>query len=232
MPLQTFLNLKTDRQKEILDTAFEEFAIHPYTSASVGRIIKKLGIAKGSFYRYFSSKKDLYFFLIKYASDMRLLKVKDLLYSEQKSLFEILVENFLHKLEFDLEYPLQSGFLYNVIREKANNEIGNMEYMIKADLLKTVIEILKKHRQTDPIRSDIDIDLMAFMIIQVQFGIFDYLTLKYKIDFHESIRKRKSAFSIPREEIRKVVEEFSTLLKEGFIAKSETNENTPKKKSN
>lgn len=225
MPLQTFINLNTNRQKEIIDTAFEEFAIHSYSSASLGRIIKKLGIAKGSFYRYFSSKKDLYFFLIKYASDMRLSKVKDLLYSEQKSLFEILVENFLHKLEFDLENPLQSGFLYNVIREKANHEFGNMEYLIKADLLKTVKEILKKHQQSDPIRNDVDPDLMAFMIIQVQFGILDYLTLKYNIDFHESIRKRKSVLSVPREEIRKVVEEFSALLKEGFLAKLETNEN-------
>ena len=71
MPLQTFLNLPEERRKMILDVAFEEFALHEYKVASIGNIIKKLEIAKGSFYRYFENKKALYFYLLDYAGKLR-----------------------------------------------------------------------------------------------------------------------------------------------------------------
>jgi AcrR family transcriptional regulator len=71
MPLITFINLEPSRQKEILDVAFEEFALYPYETASLSRIVKNLSVAKGSFYRYFENKLDLYKYLVELATKMK-----------------------------------------------------------------------------------------------------------------------------------------------------------------
>lgn len=51
MPLKTFENLPPERKKEIINAGLEEFSLHDFRSASLSKIIEKLGIAKGSFYR-------------------------------------------------------------------------------------------------------------------------------------------------------------------------------------
>ena len=64
MPKKTFFNLSEERQNEILNIAYEEFVKNSYKHASLNIIIKNSGVAKGSFYRYFSDKMDLYKYLI------------------------------------------------------------------------------------------------------------------------------------------------------------------------
>lgn len=47
------------RKKEILDTALELFQSVGYSKTTVKEIIKRVGIAKGTFYHYFSSKQEV-----------------------------------------------------------------------------------------------------------------------------------------------------------------------------
>ncbi|MGX8797462.1 TetR/AcrR family transcriptional regulator [Fusibacter sp. JL298sf-3] len=64
MPKDTFFNLPEEKQQLIMDAAISEFENNPYDQASINRIIAAAGIPKGSFYQYFSDKKDLYKHLI------------------------------------------------------------------------------------------------------------------------------------------------------------------------
>lgn len=217
MPLKTFENLPEERKKEILNVCFEEFALYTYSDASLSRIIKNLDLAKGSFYRYFKSKKDLYFYLLEYATSQRLSNVETLLLSEKKNLRKKLVENFAAKVKFDLQYPVINGFLINVMNEKYNQQIGDMELNIKRELLELIKKILKIHIGKNEIRSDVDINFIAFTILQVQIGIYDYIELQYDVDFRKNIREKKPFFTIPEEDIRKIVESFTELLETGFL---------------
>lgn len=47
------------RKNELLDTAQELFFTKGYKQTSIESIIKKIGVAKGTFYYYFKSKEDL-----------------------------------------------------------------------------------------------------------------------------------------------------------------------------
>lgn len=217
MPLKTFENLSEERKKEILNVCFEEFALHTYSDASLSRIIKNLDLAKGSFYRYFKSKKDLYYYLLEYATSQRLSNVENLLLSEKKNLKEKLIENFAAKVKFDLQYPVINGFLINVMNEKYNHQIGDMELNIKRELLELIKKILKIHIGKNEIRRDVDINFIAFTILQVQIGIYDYIEIKYHVDFRKNIREKKPFFTIPEEDIRKIVESFTELLETGFL---------------
>ena len=123
MASKTFKNLKQERQEEILLISYEEFALKGYESASLSEIIKKCNLAKGSFYRYFSSKKELYAYLIKDATSRRLKNLDNLINTVKPDFFEFIKQNFLEKVKFDLDNPVIGGFLYKIMHEKDNNEI-------------------------------------------------------------------------------------------------------------
>ncbi len=54
-----------ERKNELLDTAQELFFTKGYKQTSIESIIKKVGVAKGTFYYYFKSKEDLLDKLVK-----------------------------------------------------------------------------------------------------------------------------------------------------------------------
>jgi AcrR family transcriptional regulator len=60
MPRPRFHKLPLEQQQSILRAAFEEFAAHGFSGASLNRIIDAAGISKGSLYYYFDGKEDLY----------------------------------------------------------------------------------------------------------------------------------------------------------------------------
>ena len=64
MPKETFFNLPNEKRQLIENTAISEFAANGYDKASINTIVAKSGIAKGSFYQYFTEKKDLFLHII------------------------------------------------------------------------------------------------------------------------------------------------------------------------
>jgi len=60
----TFFNLDPVKRGRFLDACSEEFAQHGFESASTNRIVERLGIAKGSFFKYTESKEDVYLYLV------------------------------------------------------------------------------------------------------------------------------------------------------------------------
>jgi AcrR family transcriptional regulator len=68
LPKDTFFNLPEEKREALLDIIIEEFSENDYKNVSISRIVKRAGIAKGSFYQYFEDKKDLYLYLIELAA--------------------------------------------------------------------------------------------------------------------------------------------------------------------
>ena len=54
-----------DIRQKILDKAFEEIHKNGYESASINKILKDVGVNKGSMYHYFKSKRELTLTMIK-----------------------------------------------------------------------------------------------------------------------------------------------------------------------
>ncbi len=71
MPSPTFFNLPEDKRQRIIACAIEEFAEHDFQSASISKIVRRSGIAKGSLYQYFTDKADLYHYLLDYAAQVK-----------------------------------------------------------------------------------------------------------------------------------------------------------------
>lgn len=60
MPKPTFFNLTEEKRKKIEAKAINEFAERGFYGARLNNIVQEAGIAKGSFYQYFSDLEDLY----------------------------------------------------------------------------------------------------------------------------------------------------------------------------
>jgi len=215
MPLQTFYNLDAERKSLILKASYEEFAFNTYQLASVSNIVKKLEIAKGSFYRYFENKFDLYTYLIQNAYEMRMAQLGNLLENGEISFFEILRENFRDKVKFDLNHPLESIFLYKAMLESHEEETGAVVKEIVGNVLKFVTLLVHEYQSKGELNNNISPELAAHFIFQSQLGLYDFLALNKGINFKESIKKGH-LFSISEEEIMKTVDGLLTIIKSGL----------------
>jgi len=65
-----------ERKNELLDTAQELFLTKGYRQTSIESIIKKIGVAKGTFYYYFKSKENLMDKLVKRMTNQILSEIK------------------------------------------------------------------------------------------------------------------------------------------------------------
>ena len=64
MPSSRFENLDPAKRQRVFDAAVAEFAQHPFENSSITRIVRRLGIAKGSMYQYFENKRALYRYVV------------------------------------------------------------------------------------------------------------------------------------------------------------------------
>ncbi|MEL6132283.1 MAG: TetR/AcrR family transcriptional regulator, partial [Bacteroidota bacterium] len=123
MPTQTFQHLEKERRERFIEVAFDEFLQHNYEAASVTQIVKRLGIGKGSAYRYFENKRELYFYLKSLAEQAKMAYVQPLLDAVGTDFFEMYRSLFKAGLRFMREQPRYSHFLYNVSQERNSAEL-------------------------------------------------------------------------------------------------------------
>jgi TetR/AcrR family transcriptional regulator len=220
MPHQTFHNLKKERQEEILQVAYREFILNDYRSASLSRIIKQLNLAKGSFYRYFSSKKDLYHYLLEQSTRERFDTLDKRLMDPDMDLYRLIRINWQDKIEFEINHPLESAFQYRVFRERYNEDLGDMEIRIKRELLEKIRDLIRQ-RFLGSIRNDIELDMIIYHIIQVQVGMYDYLAIRFGDDLLENIKNGKPLYLLHKEEFIQLIEEFSELVENGISNKNQ-----------
>ncbi len=69
MPTERFYNLPAEKKKLICNAAMEEFIRVPFEKASINKIIKTAGISRGSFYTYFTDKRDVLGYIFEDATE-------------------------------------------------------------------------------------------------------------------------------------------------------------------
>jgi len=64
MCTETFLRLPEEKRTRFLNASWEEFTSARFTDVSINKIVRRAGIPRGSFYQYFTSKDDLFTYLL------------------------------------------------------------------------------------------------------------------------------------------------------------------------
>lgn len=209
MPNKTFFNLPKERQEEIIRVSIEEFANHDFDSASLNRIINTLEIAKGSFYRYFTSKTDLYTFLINYTLDIQLKYItafdpgQDLL--DGLTISKKLV---LHVLLFEFIHYDYANFLCSIPK----SEQFQSYLSIKQKEYTKIIYVLQDKKL---IRNDIDKDIIIFCIFKNMTLIRDFIIDKLNIPENE-FSKGYAIYKKYEKSINEIVNKYCDLLFNGL----------------
>lgn len=212
--LKTFTNLAPERQEAIIETALKEFAANDYQTASLSVIVKNLGLAKGSFYRYFENKQSLYFYLLEYCVEKRLANDRKFITAAPNDFFELMMLHFKAKLHFDKSEKHCSAFLNRVLYEKNSPDLGNIQFIRKQRALDILQQLVEKYLQSGQLRRDIQPQLIAFHVLQTQMAIFDYLSLKYQTDFISEGATQLS--DIDENEIMEAARQFISIEKSGI----------------
>ena len=117
MPKKTFVNLDESKKQAFIDASLKEFAYRSFEQASITKIVKHLGIAKGSVYQYFEDKMDLWLFLKEYAEQKKMQYVFAENRHDYEDFWEYYLALFKTGIGFDLNEPLCSLFLYQISKE-------------------------------------------------------------------------------------------------------------------
>lgn len=117
-----FHALQKEKQDRILNAALAEFAKQGYEKASTNEIVREAGISKGSLFRYFPTKKNLYLYLYDTMSDVMVKDFYSMKTTPEKDIFRIMRQASLIKLELYRKYPDLYKFLLSAHFEE-NREI-------------------------------------------------------------------------------------------------------------
>jgi AcrR family transcriptional regulator len=209
LPNKTFFNLPKERQEAIIELYIEEFSTHDYDSASLNKIIDKLGIAKGSFYRYFDNKTDLYEFLIDYVLEKKLSYIKDFYEYESDAPDINIALNIVYRLiEFDFTYFNYSSFILSFIN---SIDFDEFESKNKKTILNIIVDLQKKRI----IRNDIDIDLMEFTLFRNLVLLRDFIIKKLNIP-NEDLYLGEITYRKYEKPIKLVIDRYCDLLANGL----------------
>jgi len=114
---ERFENLDEEKKQAIINAGFKIFGEYGYSKASVEDITNEAGIAKGSLFYYFGSKKNFFLYLYKYSAD----KMREVVdspgrdgkpeYMEKTDFFERLDLIKEKKLKLSKLYPYLGDFI-------------------------------------------------------------------------------------------------------------------------
>jgi len=167
MPRKTFLNLSPQRQQEILNAGYREFANSDFQSASLSKVIKGLGLAKGSFYRYFDSKLDLYLHLYRSALAELPARVGRAFSDPSVDFFDEWLAFTESAIALDQEAPPFVAFLENFDDAVAKEHGLPMLHHIPSRVAQAQV-IIERYKAAGSLRSDLPSEVMAHFSVFVR----------------------------------------------------------------
>lgn len=116
MPTTTFYNLPAPKRARLTAAIVDEFARMPFEQVSINQIVQNAGISRGSFYQYFSDKRDMLLYVL---DDYRQQMTRHVLCSLQDGDGDLFVL-FAGMLDFCIQFgtdPKTYGFCKNLFAD-------------------------------------------------------------------------------------------------------------------
>ncbi|WP_158289373.1 TetR/AcrR family transcriptional regulator [Paenibacillus flagellatus] len=104
-----FMTMEEEKRERVIESALKEFA-KGYAAANTDVIVKESGISKGLIFHYFGSKRGLFLFLVKYASDLIMTEYETYISESRDFLDNIRIVS-KQKADLSVRSPLLFGFL-------------------------------------------------------------------------------------------------------------------------
>lgn len=214
MPKQTLFNLPIEKRNRILSEAINEFSQNDYDQASISRLVKNAGIAKGSFYQYFDDKKDLYMYLLQLATQEKIKFLSQVSPgNSQEGFFYYLRWQFLQGIKFQLSDPKLNMMVYRAIY--SNSSIKDEVLLnIKSASIKYFRDLLHQGVSSGDIRSDVDTEIAAFVLSTITNEFGNFLISKYSLSPDELLPS--TAAIIDDQNLQKDIDQLISIFESGI----------------
>lgn len=197
-----FNNLKSEKKERIINAAIKEFVQSGFEKASTNEIVKEAQISKGSLFNYFSSKKDLYLYLIEYS-----VQIIDTIYEQidmrETDIFKRLETIGLIKLRIQKRFPQVFNFLASLAHEESTEVKDPLEQRYNS-IFAEGLEKIYENIDYSKFREDIDVQKAIDILSWTMFG------------FGERAKSQISSFEEVGEEYLEEWEQYSKILRHCF----------------
>ncbi|ADQ39918.1 transcriptional regulator, TetR family [Caldicellulosiruptor acetigenus I77R1B] len=154
---------KLIKENRLLDAAYSLFIEKGITATAIDEIVKKAGVAKGTFYLYFKDKEDILEKLIlKKSSEI----VRKALQEVSTKNFPTTVDKFLFFLEYIIDYLNKNKVLFRFLKKDFSwvfyKKITENEELVE---IKEAKEMFLKNLTTK--YSDQELEMVIFMILEL-----------------------------------------------------------------
>lgn len=164
MPSSTFNNLPPEKRDKLINCALDEFAANDYQSASISKIVKRAGIAKGSFYQYFSDKRELYTFLLELGSRTKGELLASAIQPEtDSSFFDELMKIFTIMGQFETRHPKLARIGYRAATGKSPLPKELLQQSKRASI-RYFSDLILRGISRGEIREDLNVETAAYML--------------------------------------------------------------------
>lgn len=164
-PKNTFSNLPDEKRQRIITAAVREFAAYGYQQASLNRIVKELGIAKGSLYQYFKNKEGLFLYIFQCFTTLVKQSVrKEVLAAQQTTFFGHVRAIVWAGINFINSHP---DYFHIYLRVLFESEVPHREVLIGQVRLFSAEyfgPLCVAAQQDGEIRKDIDPQMVVFVL--------------------------------------------------------------------
>lgn len=122
MPASIFFDLAPEKRERIISACITEFSKYGYQNSSTNRIIAASGISKGSLFKYFESKEELYFYILDLAASEMIADLNGKAANLSADIFTMAAE--YSALEFSLyaEHPEKARIIIDAFT-KSDSEL-------------------------------------------------------------------------------------------------------------
>src|SRR5690625_2044260 len=164
-----FINLKSDKQKEIINAAIKVFVQSGFEKASTNEVVKRANISKGSLFNYFNSKKDLYVYLIEYSVQIieRIVEQIDL---NEPDIFKRIENIGLKKFHIQQKFPQVFDFLISTKQEEST-EVKEIIVQKVEPIYDKSMDIMYEQIDYSNFREGIDIEKAIEILNWTMFGL-------------------------------------------------------------
>ncbi|WP_050740799.1 TetR/AcrR family transcriptional regulator [Acetobacterium bakii] len=159
MPKQTFLNLTTAKQDQIIKAGISVFSQSTFNEVKISSIISEAKIPRSSFYDYFDDKKDIYKYIILLIKDEKMTYMDPILNRNNLGFFEKLRDLFKAGAGFAAAKPE-----YNSIARRMYENMPLLEELFGAgsiDVSESYKFMLEEGINAGEIKKDVDVAFIS-----------------------------------------------------------------------
>ena len=204
MPLKLFHDLDQEKKERILAAARNEFAHYGYNESSTNNIVKNAGIGKGSLFKYFANKEDLYYYLLDCAIESLSVELSHGLSSLPRDLADRLVR--YSELEFF--WHIQNPIQYKLFK-RAFTDDNSISYKKTIERYGAAGDAL-----FEKILEDVDAECLRYSKEKV-LNVLQWFLKGFNEDFIKKVKEEENIDRV-KDLYMKQLKDYIRILKEGL----------------